>query len=308
MDNQKHCHLCGTANTADSRFCRECGSRFLDEAARQDPLSRLRNDIHTLVEQKTVELNGLAARLQDQIELNSRNRIEDWLRKGSIGVFLFVGLSAGFGIYSFKDAMGTLQKTEEQIKIQMQATREKFDAIDSNLVEMQAAFEQSKHVLEEKNKQVSSLASDVESKSDEAKFALAEIQELKASTARQVDAIRKQVNRLLENVRHVENATFDVFINHSSTEANRDDFTNALAELKRMGFRISNSNVAKIDVNQSEVIYYSELNSEKAEEIVNALKSYFPGLAKRLLKNNDRGMRELLIKLDDGRYSPLPAP
>jgi hypothetical protein len=301
MDNQKHCQNCEKANTLDSKFCKECGNRLSGGNVDSEVNSWVQAEMERLINAKKEELTQFAANIEDKIEINSRKRIDGWLSKGGIvgtALLLVGGLSAFVQVGTLKDTMQGAMDQANRIKSQADQMKSSIDNVMNEVLKIRVDFEKTKAQLEEQKQAIAESVEAAKRRTDEANRALETIRELNIKTSNYAETVKRSVDELLGKAHRVDNATFDVFIHHQETDgSNNNRFKEALSELIKLGFRISGDNVAKVQVNQDEVIYYSELNAEKAREIEKLLKRIYPTLVSNLKRNNDRGARELLLKL-----------
>lgn len=88
------------------------------------------------------------------------------------------------------------------------------------------------------------------------------------------------------------NVQFDAGSGHSTNPP-----TTILRPLAERWFIIKNTNIVRLDVDKSEVIYYSFEARPKAILIADILKTDFPAISHRLLSRRERNPMEIQIKL-----------
>ena len=130
---------------------------------------------------------------------------------------------------------------------------------------------------------------------------LAEFRQLRVEFRKSINeardiATQARVNRA--EIQKLHHSFFNIFI-HFDGNRDRDEgkLTFALNQLNENGFVVSGANIARIDVNRTEVIYYDRIAKPQADLVAKSLEQEFPGIEARPLERAEQNPRQILIKL-----------
>ena len=294
---------CGKNNPEDHLFCGYCGHPLPIDQAKAGSEAQEAAVLAAGIENLKFKL--------EKIENDAGNRIKEnavsWAKNlmkiygAALGILLVaLGL---FGIKQFSDLEKFFDGIEEKYA-------ERFKDLDRQISDL-------KDLLSEQKTNLSALSSEVNAekerldklKSEAEKLDYtAEIQNLKdtvTTNMKEVTQLSDQLGqglgkiRILENnYTKIDNKFFDINVQFDAGSGHSThSLTTILRPLAERGFIIKNTNILRLNVDKSEVIYYSFEARPKAILIADILKSDFPTISHRLLSRRERNPMEIQIKL-----------
>lgn len=117
---------------------------------------------------------------------------------------------------------------------------------------------------------------------------------------RMAEKILKQVTAERQNVQKVQHSFFSISMQFDGSKEQLNEHKNSLIQaMNKEGFQLIPANILEIGVNQTEVLYYSEIATKQAELIAKIAKKSLalPRMESRLISIFDRNPREILVKI-----------
>ncbi len=285
LANTWECRGCGTSNTVESCFCKSCGLAVHDTDI--DPRLRALDEVFR---KKREDLLSLSVDLTDRIEMESRKRIDTMIKTG--GIIGFGGII--FGLFSYLiplDKMfGDIDKRATEATKKIAELEDRIKASQARLGENEAVLKKVRDTEERVTQteiRTTALSKNAETKTKD---------------------MTRQASDVLRKAQMAENANYELFIyadpgvsGSKQTDHTKvsDTTIHAIEKLNRAGYRVGNGDVAPVQVDRNQVVYYSELNRQKAEDLRSLLQEFYDDIEISFKRNSDNGVRTLLLKLRD---------
>jgi uncharacterized membrane-anchored protein YhcB (DUF1043 family) len=297
------CNACSQPNPDGHRYCGFCGSPLqCDQASAgsQQQEAALR----------AAAIEDLKERLS-VIEKQAVDRIKDDAIKWAKGLMYLYGIAltillAALSLFGIKQ-VSDVDKWFDNVQNRLIENEKTVQAKTNELLEtLKHEFDDANNKFSDLHTNLDGLSSGVDTEQAHLKTLTETAKGLKFQEAfKELNELRNDLKSDIRDVKRVKDeqtkfdrSLFEIHIQFDGgPEQTQGSIESLLQSLSEQGFIIEETNVLRIGVDKSEVIYYNRLAHSQTRLIADTLKPQFPAITTRFANRKERNAREILVKL-----------